>query len=114
MGMNAGQLDRRIQVQRFTETGTSALNSPLEDWADLGAPIAAQRRDLSDAERESAGKWDNALVTRFVVRASPFTRAIRRTDRLVHDGLTFEITGIKEVPPGRAFLEITALTSETP
>jgi len=109
MVLNAGRLNRRIQVQRATET-PDAFGGPQITWADHGAPIFARRRDVSDAERISAGKWDNKLVTRFTVRSTAFSRDIRRTDRLVHEGITFEIDGIKEVPDSRAFLEITAQT----
>lgn len=112
MVLGASELTRRIQVQRFVETGPDGYGSRLGDWSDHGSPIFARRRDVSDAERMTAGAWDNRLVTRFVVRANSFTRDIRRFDRLVHDGVTFQIDGIKEVSPGRAFLEITAWSED--
>lgn len=111
MGLTSENLNRRVQVQRATETPDGFGGVDLT-WNDHGAAIFAQRRDVSDAERNRAAKWDNELVTRFTVRATIFARSIRRTDRLVHDGLTFEIDGIKEVPGTRAFLEITAVTLE--
>lgn len=113
MVLNAGSLNRRIQVQRATETPDAFGGSELT-WNDHGAPIFARRRDVSDAERFSAAKWDNELVTRFTIRATAFSRDIRRTDRLIHEGITFQIDGIKEVPDSRAFLEITAVTTVTP
>ena len=111
MVLNAGDLNRRIQIQRATQTpdGFGGFNTM---WADHGAAIFARRRDVSDAERFSAGGWDNKLVTRFIIRATSFGRGIRRTDRLTHEGITFEIDGIKEVPGNRGFLEITAQTDE--
>lgn len=110
--MNAGQLDRRIQVQRATQT-PDGYGGFTSEWADHGAPQPARRRDVSDAERMNAGAWDNKLVTRFVIRASAFGRGIRRYDRIVHEGVTFEIDGIKEVPgQRRGFLEITAWTDD--
>ncbi|SEJ87684.1 Phage head-tail joining protein [Marinovum algicola] len=114
MVLNAGSLNRRIQIRRFVRTGTDPYGSPTGDWEDHGSPIFARRRDVSDAERISGGAWDNVQVTRFVIRASAFGRGIARSDKLVHEGITFVIDGIKEVPPGRAFLEITAITSESP
>lgn len=113
MVLNAGKLDRRVQIRRYFETGRDQYGCSIGDWADLGSPIFARRRDVSDAERFSAGKWDNKLVTRFVIRATVFGRSIRRTDRLVIAEITYGIDGIKEVPNSRAFLEITAITSET-
>lgn len=111
MGLNAGQLNRRIQVRRATMT-LDNLGRTQYEWADHGSPIFAQRRDVSDAERISAGAWENKLVTRFVIRATSFGQGITRSDRLVHEGITYAISGIKEVPPGKAFLEITAVTGE--
>lgn len=113
MVLNAGSLTRRIQIQRATTTPDGYGGFDYE-WNDYGPAIFARRRDVSDAERLSAGAWDNKLVTRFVIRATAFGRGIKRTDRLTHEGVTFEIDGIKEVPDSRAFLEITAETSEVP
>ncbi len=112
MGLNASHLNRRIQIQRAATAPPDEYGARAYSWADHGAPLFAMRRDVSDAERAIAGGWDNKLVTRFTIRSSAFSRDIRRTDRLVHEGVTFEIDGIKEVPPGRAFIEITAWTEE--
>ncbi len=107
MVLNAGRLNRQIQIQRATETRDEYGNM-AKVWDDYGVPLFASRQDVSDGERMSAGKWDNMLVTRFVIRATPFARNIFRYDRLVHEGVTYEIDGIKEVPNTRGFLEITA------
>lgn len=113
MGLNAGNLDRSIQIRRAT-TEPDGLGGFIETWADLGNPLAAMRRDVSDGERLSAAAWDNKLVTRFTIRSSTFGRGIRRTDRLTHEGVTFVIDGIKEVPGRRGFIEITAMTGDVP
>jgi len=106
--LNAGNLSRRIQIRRYNETGRDGFGNPVGEWEDFGPVIFARRRDVSDAERVSAATWDNRLVTRFIIRATALGRSIARYDGLVHDGITFEIDGIKEVPDNRAFLEITA------
>jgi head-tail adaptor len=111
MVLNSGSLNRRIQIRRATGTPDGHGNY-VQKWADLGGPIFARRRDVSDAERLSAGVWGNRLVTRFIIRATAFGRGIARYDRLVHEGVTFEIDGIKEVPDNRGFLEITAKTGD--
>ncbi|MCT4610973.1 MAG: head-tail adaptor protein [Pelagimonas sp.] len=108
MVLNAGSLDRRIQILRFHETGVPSLGGPKGEWRAFGPVIFAQRRDVSDGERLSAGAWGNSLVTRFVIRATAFGRSIVRMDRINHEGATYEIDGIKEVPGVRGFLEITA------
>ncbi|MEQ9257502.1 MAG: head-tail adaptor protein [Roseovarius sp.] len=110
--MNAGSLTRRIQIERVSET-PDGFGGFDQTWTPLGAPIFARRRDVSDQERVSAARFENKLVTRFVIRASSFARGIRRLDRLVHEGITYEIDGIKEWPDSRAFLEITAVTEDS-
>ena len=112
MVLNAGRLNRRIQLQRMAKTPDGGGGYSIE-WQNLGDPIHASRQDVSDAERVLGGVWTGRLVTRFVIRASDFARGIKRSDRLVHEGIAFEIDGIKEVPPGRAFFEITAQAENT-
>ncbi len=111
MALNAGQLTRRIQIRRSTDTRDQYGNLS-KVWGDHGSPIFARRRDISYMERMAAGKWDNKLVTRFIIRSTSFGRGIKRTDRIVHEGIPYEIDGIKEVPGSRAFIEITAMTDE--
>lgn len=101
------RLDRRVQFQRFTTTDDGF--STVEAWADHGAPVWAQRSDVSDGEKARAGEVQASLMTRFMVRSSAFTRGLTPKDRLVTESVTFNITGIKE-PPGsrRQWLEISA------
>lgn len=113
MALNAASLDRRIQILRFVNAGTDKYGGRIGEYETLGGPVFARRRDVSDAERMSAGAWDNLLVVRFVIRATVFSRDIRRSDRLRHDGVIYRISGIKEFLERRSFLEITAQTSET-
>lgn len=114
MVLNVGSLSRRIQIRRYKETGRDGFGNAVGEWEDFGPVIFARRRDVSDAERVSAAAWDNRLVTRFIIRVTAFGRSIARYDRLVHDGITFDIDGIKEVLDNRAFLEITAQTDDVP
>jgi SPP1 family predicted phage head-tail adaptor len=112
--MNAGQLDRRIQVQRaaYTPDGRGGREPT---WQDHGGQLHARRRDVSDAEKASAGVLSSTLVARFTVRSSTLTRGLRADDRIVHDGMVWNVTGIKEVPDARrAFVEITAQTDRRP
>jgi SPP1 family predicted phage head-tail adaptor len=107
MGMNAGNLDRRVQFQRavLVDGGLSMV----AQWANHGGPVAAAKRDISDAERWRAGEVQATVTTRFTIRWSAFAADLTPADRLIHEGRTFDIAGIKEVPDGRRrFLEITA------
>ncbi|QDL90465.1 head-tail adaptor protein [Paroceanicella profunda] len=111
MGLNAGNLDRRIQLYRAERTRAPA-GGFIEDWKPFGSPLPAARRDVSDAE-----KWANAgsyhqLQVRFQIRSGSFARSIRRSDCLTCDGEVFEIAGIKEMPGRRAFVELSCIAGQ--
>jgi len=105
-----GDLDRLITIVRAGEqTGTNAFGEPIYGPA-VEKTISAGRKDVSDGERFAAGQVGSHIMTRFVVRYSPFTAGISPIDTLQHEGRTYEITGIKETADGRRrFLEITAV-----
>jgi head-tail adaptor len=102
----AGDLDRRLQFRRLTRTET-ALGS-TETWGDHGAAVWGSRADLRDSEKIAAGQVMATLASRFVVRASDFTRAITPKDRFACDGREWEVVGVKEGPGRRQWIEITA------
>lgn len=102
----AGDLDRRVQFHRaaLTDDGYTAA---AETWADLGSPVWASKADISDGERWRAGEVQAHITTRFRVRWSAFSAGITPKDRLVCGGVTYDISGIKEIGR-RELLEITA------
>lgn len=107
----AGAFDRRVTVERRRLERT-ALNEPRDAWDEVGT-FWARRRDQSDAERLAAGREVSSPVTRFTLRASPASRAIMASDRIVHDGHAWDIEGIKEMAvPARRYIEVTARRGE--
>lgn len=102
--MKARKLDRLVQVERATiqDDGFSSV----EVWGSHGAPIWAQRSDISDGEKARAGIVESTLATRFKIRWSSFSVGISPADRLVCEGVTFGINGIKEAEGRREWLEI--------
>jgi head-tail adaptor len=103
--MKAGALDRRVQFLR----GIVADNGfeQVEVFTAHGSPVWASKVDVSDGERWRAGEVAAHITTRFQVRSSAFSRGLTPKDRLVCAGVTFDISGIKEI--GRQqMLEITA------
>jgi head-tail adaptor len=76
----ASKLDRKVQFQRNVGT-VDAFGGVTEEWR--------------------AGEIAASATTRFHVRSSAFTRDIDPRDRLTCEGETFEITGTKQVHPGR-------------
>lgn len=109
MAITAQELDRRITIERETETGRNEVNEPVLEWVAL-ATVWARRRDASDGEREAAGQVGSTLMSRFVIRSTSTTRTVTPVDRLNYSGGTWNILGLKETEDGRnRFLEITAI-----
>ncbi|WP_404861860.1 phage head closure protein [Georhizobium sp. MAB10] len=105
----AQELDRRITLQADgVEIGRDAVNEPI--YGDpVNLTVWASRRDVSDGERAAAGQVGATLQSRFVVRSSTATRAVTPIYRLIHEGATWNISGVKETQDGRRrFIEITA------
>ncbi len=103
--MMAGSLDRRVQFRRSSLTDNGLAKT--EVFANHGSPVWAAKRDVSDAERLRAAEVQAHLTARFIVRWSPFTAGLTPKDRLVCEGVEFDITGIKEMGT-RNDLEISA------
>jgi SPP1 family predicted phage head-tail adaptor len=99
-------LDRVIQFQRATLVDDGLGQAQV--WADHGLPHPVEKRDISDGERWRAGEVQAHVTTRFKIRWSPFTADISPRDRLVCEGVVYDIVGIKEIDGRRRWLEMTA------
>jgi len=99
-------MDRRVQFQRFTDADDGF--STVQNWANHGTAVWAQKTDVSDAERFRASEVSAIITSRFVVRHSTFTAGITPKDRLVCEGVTYDISGKKEGKGRRVSFEITA------
>lgn len=110
MPVSGFNLDRKITIQRATSV-PNEFNEPVETWTDF-ITVRAMRRDVSDRQRLeflAAGQVGSFMVSRFTIRSSNQARTITPADRMLHDGKTWAIHGIKEADEGRhKFLEITA------
>lgn len=104
--MNAGKLDRRITLQRFTATQDEGSGEEVETWATL-ATVWASKRDVSDGERVAAAEVQAEVTTRFQIRWSSEVADLSAKDRLVCEGVTYAITGTKELNRHEG-IEITA------
>lgn len=102
--MRGGKLDRRVQFERFTTTDNGF--EEVKAWAAHGQPVWASKTPLSDRERWMADQKQAVTMARFVLRYSDFTADLTVKDRLICDGLTYGIEGIKEIGRRRGF-EIT-------
>jgi len=103
--MEAGKLDRRITLQRFTTT-KNEFNEDVQTWADL-ATVWASKEDIRDSERWQASEVAAEVTTRFRIRWSNTVKDIDPRDRVLFDGRIYAINAVKEIGR-RVGLEITA------
>lgn len=104
----AGEMDRRARFERNAEGAVNGFNESSDGWGKL-CNAWAKRVDISDKERIATGAEASTLVARFTVRSTPKTRGLTTDDRLICDGATWNIRGVKEARGGRnRFIEVTA------
>lgn len=90
MSLDAGRRDKRILIERFSETGHDALNAPVQAWTEYAKPWAAVYYG-SGAEQREAAQTSASLSASFEVLANSKTRALLMTDRIRFDGLIWDI-----------------------
>lgn len=95
MALSAGKLDRRIILQRFTET-RDEYNEPVKTWVTL-ATRSASYEPLSDGEKFRASETAADASARFVIRWSNATASLNPKDQLIFEGVTHQIVRVKEI-----------------
>jgi SPP1 family predicted phage head-tail adaptor len=90
--MDAGLLDRRITIERATET-TDAVGGVTREWGPL-ATVWAQVLPISDGERWRAEEVAAHVTHRFRIR---WGAGVLPTDRIVYEGRIFDLSGVKEI-----------------
>jgi SPP1 family predicted phage head-tail adaptor len=93
--MQAGRLDRRVTLERFTET-RDQFNEPVKGWTPL-ATVWASYEPLSDGERFRASETAAGASARFVIRWSQDVSSLNPKDRLVFEGVVHELVRVKEI-----------------
>lgn len=104
--METGELDRRVQFLRAV-TLDDGYQARAGAYQPLGGRVWAGRKFVRDTERYAASTVGVDAVARFTVRYSSFTTQITHKDRLICEGRTYGIVGIKELGR-RVGIEITA------
>ena len=108
MARGAGDLDRRIIIERLTEGAQNGFGEPAATCATY-ITVASSRHDVSDSEKASAGQRDSALLSRFVIRSSAAAKTVTTLDRINYQSKIWNIQSVKETSEGRnRFIEITA------
>lgn len=102
----AGNLDRRITLQRSTDT-QDEYGGSVKVWSDI-ATVWAAFKAVSDGEKVSAGEVGSTLMVRFTIRHDSAWADLSTLDRLIFEGVVFDIWGVKPLEGRRQFIEITA------
>lgn len=103
--MDAGKLDRRITIERYGVT-YNADNEPTEGFTAL-ATVWASVEYASDGEKARAAEVAATVSVRFQIRYSSMVKDVNPKDRVIYEGKTFDIVGVKELGR-REGLEISA------
>jgi head-tail adaptor len=84
--MRAGRLDRRVTIQRKTET-PSASGQPIESWANLSARRWASYSPLGGDERFADPQYAGKQQVEWGIRWSADVAGLRPLDRIVYPAL---------------------------
>jgi SPP1 family predicted phage head-tail adaptor len=103
--MHAGQLDRVVDLLR-ADTRVDGFGGATPGWYDF-ATVRANKKDVSDAERERATQVGASITTRFTIRWALEWADLSAADRVRCEGLTYDIGAVKEIDR-RRWLEISA------
>lgn len=105
--MQAGKLDRRITLLRSIDTVTP-FGDTEQTWVESNA-VWASYTPLSDGERLRNGQTLASTTARFVIRWCLASAELLPSERLIFDGSTYQILGIKDISR-REYRELTAET----
>lgn len=106
--MRAGELDRRITIERYVET-RGDFNEPIMTWEPL-VTVWCAKRDASAGESYRAQSVSAQITTRFTIRYSSQVADVNPKDRIIYEGRVYNITAVREAAEGRRVaLEIDAV-----
>lgn len=90
MSLDSGRRDKKIVIERYTETGRDALNAPIKEWTNY-ANVSASVYYGSGSEQREAAQTSASLSASFEVLANSKTRGLLMTDRIRFGGLIWDI-----------------------
>ena len=97
MSLDSGRRNKRIIIERCTETGRDAYNAPIYEWTQWCSASAAVYYGTGSEQREAAQTRASQTAS-FEVLSNSKTRALLATDRINFDGGLWDIRSI--VPLG--------------
>lgn len=106
--MTAGRRDQLVTLQRYTTTQDD-YGEETQTWADLGDEWAAVFFGRGSERRQAAQEQATQIAT-FQMLSNPVTAALLPSDRIVHAGANWDITGPPALDtPKRGEIEIEAV-----
>jgi SPP1 family predicted phage head-tail adaptor len=90
--MKAGKLDREIIIEHPVQS-TDELGGIETTWMPK-AQVWASKEDVSDGERVRAAEVGASVTTRFRIH---WGADVKVTDRVICEGRTYDIFGVKEI-----------------
>lgn len=103
--MRAGTLRERATFERIG-AGKDALGDPDGSWVDLGTR-SVRMVPLRGAEGVAAQALEASFDYRLEMRDSAFARSITEADRVVVDGVAYQIRSIRPTEkPGGRFMDV--------
>lgn len=105
--MRAGQLDRRITLERKTLTFDPDTNFPIETWQPL---VTVSARVQEQPGREFLSEGVQVASEAKAVFTTRYRAGIETTDRIQYAGRVFNIRSTREIGR-RAGLEIMAVST---
>jgi len=93
--LDAGRRDRRIRIERLTETGRDDFNAPVMDWV-LMAQCWAHVREYTGFERNMAEQRQGQASTVFTVLWTAALSSVNPKDRVAYSGRLFDIDAVAE------------------
>lgn len=94
--MRAGDLDRRITLQRYS-VSYNAANEPDETWTPDASPVWASWRRASARETLAAGQVQAAVSDIFEIRFSSAVANLNAKDRIAYGGRIYDISSVTEI-----------------
>ena len=109
--IDAGKRNARVTFQRNGAARSALGGKAAPSWSDLCSRLSLVRYGTSVERRAAAGEQAVQTATFRVLRDSD-TAAVTVADRISHDGLAWDITGLAPIGmPGAGEIEFTATAS---
>jgi len=102
--MDAGQLDRRVTLQRKGADTDDGFNTVPGDWADL-FDVWARFIPLTGSERAQASQTEAFGKANWEIRKDSAWADLNAKDRLVENGIAYNIINVTEPRRGYLFVE---------